>query len=39
MANLLRNTYLQQKAREFKDLDSIKRLLYSHGFLLSHDAS
>jgi hypothetical protein len=37
MINLFRDVYLQQKARDFKDLDSIRQLLSSHGFLLSHD--
>ena len=34
IARLLTQLYLQQKARNFKNLDSLESLLSSHGFLL-----
>jgi hypothetical protein len=32
MANLLKRLYVHQKHCGFKDLDSLERLLFSHGF-------
>ncbi len=37
MVKLFQKLYLRQKARDFKDLNSLERFLFSHGFLLSCD--
>ena len=37
MLKLLKRLYLHQKHCRFRDLDSLKRLLFSHGFLLFRD--
>ena len=37
MTKLLKALYLQQKTCNFKELDSLESILFSHGFLLFRD--